>query len=107
MFYQDEKEQYEYDLGITEYLASFWNAEAVKKVRDSREASEDPRFMDDEEFEKQILNRTFKDDHIVQAIKEKYKNTNLYDNERARDGRSARLPKNLAGLLNIAKENID
>jgi hypothetical protein len=107
MFYQDEKDQYDYDLSITEYLASFWNAEAVKKIRDSRESIEDPRFMDDAEFEAQILNRAFKDDHIVQAIKDKYKNTNLYGNERAKDARNVRLPKNLAGLLNIAKENID
>jgi hypothetical protein len=104
MFYQDESDQYDYQLSLTEYLASFWNAEAVKQVRDSRDSVDDPRFMDDEEFEKQILDGSFKDDHIVQAIKEKYKNTNLYDNERARDGRNVRLPKNLAGLLNLAKE---
>jgi hypothetical protein len=107
MLSQDERDQYDYDLSLTEYLASFWNAEAVKQIRDSRESRNDPRFMGDEEFENQILSGAFKDDHIVQSIKEKYKNTNLSDNERARDGRSVRLPKNLAGLLNIAKESLD
>ena len=104
MLYQDESEQYDYHLSLTEYMASFWNAEAVKKIRDARESADDPRFMDDKEFEQQILSRSFRDDHIVQSIKEKYKNTNLYDKDRARDGRNVRLPKNPTGLFDLTKE---
>jgi len=105
MVNQDEKEEYEHNISLIEYLASFWNAEAVKSIREMRDSSGNHNFMNDEDFEEQVLSRSFVDDPIIQSIKEKYKNTNLHDNDRSRDARSVRLPKNLAGLLNIAEES--
>lgn len=101
---EDKEEQYKYNLGLSEYLASFWNSEAVQKVRSQREMAEDDRFVTDQDFEEQLLNRTFADaDDIVKSIKGKYKNTNLPGNSDER-GRTIKSPKDMSGLFNIAKK---
>jgi hypothetical protein len=50
--------------------------------------------MDDEEFDKSIAKEIWKDESIINTIKNKYKNTNLDDNnDRERKGaRNIRLP---------------
>ena len=55
MLQEDEKNKYEYNLDLAEYLASFWNSEAVQKIRNLRDSKDDDRFASDEEFERQIL----------------------------------------------------
>ena len=110
MLQEDEKYRYDYNLDFVEYLASFWNAEAVQKIRDIRDSKNDDRFATDEEFERQILDETFKrNDDLVRSIRDKYKNTNLHSNngDRSRDARSVRMPKDMSRLFNIAKEKIE
>lgn len=104
MIRKDEEEEHKYHVEMTEYLASFWNAEAVGKIRDRRDLKRDDRFSSDEEFEKSILDGRFKDDSIVQSIRDKYKNTNLGVNNRSRDARSARLPADKSNLFNLTKD---
>ena len=101
----DEKEEsFKYNLSIVEYLASFWNAEAVQSIRDKRDMTEDERFASDKEFEKQLEDKDFLDaDKIVQSIKDKYKHTNLQGNNRKRES-VVRSPRDLSGLFKITKK---
>ena len=98
MIAKDEKESADLNIEFIEYLASFWNAEAVKKIKDSRADTTKQGFASDEEFEEQILSNSFKEDDIVKAIKEKYKNTNLDNNNMNSKERTRRLPKDLSGI---------
>lgn len=101
MIAQDEKEELELTMDYIEYLASFWNAEAVRKIKGARIKPEDQGFASDEEFEKQILSGSFKDDDIVKEIRNKYKNTNLNNSDMTSKQRSRRLPKDLAGIRDL------
>ena len=107
MIYQDKKDNYDYMLDLAEYMASFWNAEAVKKVRDARDSAGDERFATDEEFERQILDGSFKNDEIIKTIKERYKNTNLQDISRDRDGRNTRMPRDMSKLFSMTGDKIE
>jgi len=100
----EREEEYKYNLGMSEYLASFWNAEAVKKIRAQRDMEEDERFATDEEFEKQLEDREFlKTDELIQSIKDKYKNTNFESNDRRRE-KVVKSPKDMSGLFRITKK---
>jgi hypothetical protein len=104
MFKIDEEYQYKYDLDFHEYLASFWNSEAVQRLRSMREMKEDERFASDEEFERQIFDEDFrKNDELIKSIKEKYKNTNLADTNRgrAKGARDTRMPKDMSKLFKL------
>jgi hypothetical protein len=107
MLQEDERNRYEYNLDLAEYLASFWNSEAVQKIRNLRDSKDDDRFASDEEFERQILAEEFRrNDELVQSIRGRHKNTNLQGNteDRQRDARNTRMPKDMSRLFNIAKD---
>jgi len=100
----EKQEEYEYDLGMYEYLASFWNAEAVQKIRSQRDMEEDERFASDEEFTKQLEEKEFlKADELIRSIKDKYKNTNLQSNDVERN-RTVKTPEDMTGLFRITKK---
>jgi len=100
----EKQEEYEYDLGMSEYLASFWNAEAVQKIRSQRDMEEDERFASDEEFTKQLEEKEFlKADELIRSIKDKYKNTNLQSNDVERS-RTVKTPEDMTGLFRITKK---
>lgn len=105
MIARDEKESSDLTLNFVEYLASFWNAEAVQKLKDARANPEDSGFASDREFEDQILTGAFKESSIVQAIKDKYKNTNLDNNNMGTKERTRRLPKDLSGIRGLFGED--
>jgi hypothetical protein len=99
-----KEDEYEYDLGMSEYLASFWNAEAVQKIRSQREVDNDERFASDEEFSEQIKRKEYlKADELVQSIRDKYKHTNLQGNDRQRE-RTVKSPEDMTGLFRITKK---
>ena len=101
---EEKEESFKYNLSIIEYLASFWNAEAVQSVRDKRSMAEDDRFASDQEFEKQLEDKDFlAADKIVQSIRDKYKHTNLQGNDRQRES-VVRSPRDLSGLFKITKK---
>ena len=79
MISKDKKLEDEYNVQLLEYLASFWNPEAVSKIRQHRELHDDTRFMDDQKFEESVAKEMWKDESIINTIKNKYKNTNLDD----------------------------
>ena len=104
MLVQDSEREANRLINIAEYLASFWNAEAVKKIRDIRDSKASERFASDEEFEKQVLDEEFrKNDELIRSIREKYKNTNLQDN-RTRGARETRMPKDMSRLFKMTEE---
>ena len=99
-----KEQQYEYDLGLNEYLASFWNAEAVQKIRSQRDMVKDERFASDDEFEKQIESKDYlKTDELVQSIRDKYKNTNLQGKDRERE-KTVKAPDDMSGLFRLTKK---
>ncbi|MAE87510.1 MAG: hypothetical protein CMB80_32555 [Flammeovirgaceae bacterium] len=110
MVVEDQKDKHTYTLGMTEYLASFWNSEAVQKVKAMREAKEDQRFASDTEFERQIRDGDFKESNdLIKSIREADKNTNLLDNneDRSRGARNTRMPKDMSRLFRITKDKIE
>ena len=104
MLRNDEEVEFERNIDFVEYLASFWNSEAVQKIRDVRAAKADERFASDEEFDRQIQEEEFrKNDELVRAIRDKYKNTNSKDN-RVRGARETRMPKDMTRLFKLTEE---
>src|SRR5690606_15644852 len=88
----DEKEDFESKRDFIEYMASFWNPEAVRKIKEARLSKESHAFADDEEFERQILKREVKNKPEEQAIKkikqsENANNKKLNDDSKINTGR--------------------
>jgi hypothetical protein len=102
----EKEDEYEYDLGMSEYLASFWNAEAVQKIRSQRDMHKDDRFASDEEFHEQLERKDYlKADEVIQSIKDKYKHTNLQGNDRPRErDRDVKAPEDMTGLFRLTKK---
>jgi hypothetical protein len=102
MLRDKEERSYNYNIDMIEYLASFWNSEAVQKIRTLREMEGDTRFASDEEFERQIIEEEYKkNDELVRSIRDKYKNTNLDGSDRDRSGRNTRMPKDMSRLFKM------
>lgn len=68
MIAKDRKEEQETQIALFEYLASFWNAEAVKKIREAREVNDQHRFQNDAEFEESMVSGDYKNNPIVDAV---------------------------------------
>lgn len=101
MISKDIEEEFESNLMFSEYIASFFNSEAVTKIRSARDSKKDKRFMDDSEFENMIKNKEFlKTDYIPNNITNK--ENNIADRRSARD---TRLPKEMSGILKINRDN--
>ncbi len=114
MIGRDFRLQLEQERNTTEYLASFWNYEAVESIREMRESSEKHAFASDDQFEKELLDGTFKDNPLVdQAPKSRHKNrnTNLEDKVSGQvsreDWRSRKVkaPTDLSALAKIIKDD--
>tara|TARA_Y100000034_G_C6773737_1_gene345323 strand:- start:154 stop:555 length:402 start_codon:yes stop_codon:yes gene_type:complete len=105
----ERDQQYKLARNMVEYLASFWNSEAVQRIRDTREASEEGRFASDEEFEQKIQDGELIDKDLMETIREKYKNTNLNtsNKNKTKGARDVKLPTSIDNLLNIIKDSIE
>ncbi len=103
-FAKDDEKAYKENLDMADYMASFWNAEAVEKVREARDTRDDERFSDDKDFEQQILDKDFlKADDVIRTIQDKYKHTNLEGTNKQRE-RVVRVPKDMSGLFRTIKK---
>tara|TARA_Y100001937_G_C7119860_1_gene332018 strand:+ start:1476 stop:1739 length:264 start_codon:yes stop_codon:yes gene_type:complete len=87
---------------MVEYLASFWNSEAVEKIRMSRDTKNNDRFESDEEFNKKIEDGQIISDEVLDILRNKYENTNYNTNNSNGDRR--RLPSDISGLSKIIKK---
>lgn len=68
MIGRDKTESNDFNIALADYLASFWNAEAVKKVQESRNSKGKHRFKSDAEFEKEMVERTYKENPLLDAV---------------------------------------
>lgn len=97
----DEKEEFESQRDLIEYLASFWNPEAVHNIKQSRKTQDSHSFANDKEFERQVLDEEYKSNPYIQAIMKlrKSKDANNQElNEEQLIESSIKLPKNLKFL---------
>ena len=102
MIYQDRKTMLEHETAITEYLASFWNPEAVKKIQEMRSSSHKHKFKNDQEFEEHILSGEYKENNLLEAIK-KIKELEQGNNKRLRNivqknSPKSKLPTDLSNI---------
>ena len=99
MLRQDLEDKNEREISTTEYLASFWNAEAVQKMRQVRDERKRHAFLDDDTFEKQLRDEDFKNNELIKAI-QKINANNLSKTEAAeRSHGKLRRPTSLKELL--------
>jgi len=92
---------------MTEYLASFWNPEAVAKAKEMRESRGLHAFKDDVEFEKSILTGEYKNNKYIDAIR-KLKDAESIGpiaKKRGTDGKT-NLPDDLSSI-NYTRESFD
>lgn len=106
---EDKEKQFEKELALVEYLASFWNHEAVKKIRDAREMEESGRFESPEEFEERVKSGEIIDNDIKDIIKEISKPANYADiNASIKKGaRNVRLPQENQAVFNLASKRFE
>jgi len=69
MIYQDRKSELDHEIAITEYLASFWNPEAVRQAKKMKNSAEQHNFKNDEEFEEHIISGDYKDNPMLDAVR--------------------------------------
>lgn len=102
MIAKDNNQKLELDIQKLEYLASFWNYEAVQQVRTTREQQKSHAFASDEEFERQLKEQTFKKNKIADIAK----NTNLNNDSGKSNKRSRfRVPRNFGLVKSIVEES--
>lgn len=105
MISQDENEEFERSRDLVEYLASFWNSEAVKAIQENRESANKHNFPTNQEFDDMLEGKKFKNQQIIEAIKaqNKAKNKTNDPGNRFSDRHSYRkglkLPTDLSELL--------
>lgn len=102
MIYQDRKLELDNQLAITEYLASFWNPEAVKKIQETRSNSAKHKFKEDQEFEEYVLSGNYKHNPLLDAV-QKIKQLEMDKNIKVpqsnnRGSSKSKLPTNLSSI---------
>lgn len=105
MIAQDKKQEFDMYVGLSEYLASFWNKEAVEKIREARKSREMHSFASDEEFEEQILSESYKNNPLVKALQKLRASDANYDdlNREAKD-KKMRGPIDFSRLSSIIED---
>lgn len=101
LIFNDKKIEMDNNIALIEYLASFWNAEAVRKVQESRRSSPEHNFKNNEEFEEFIKAGEYKNNPLVDAIvklknMENNQTGNLDAQSNNRDSR--RMPTDLSSI---------
>ncbi len=103
MISMEKEKEMDRMVNLADYLASFWNSEAVAKIKELREQKSEERFMTDEEFEEMIEKRGFEDSELVKSIIES--NSSLHTNYNSKGvgndiagNRYKRMPRNLSDL---------
>lgn len=106
MIYQDRKKELDNNIALADYLASFWNPEAVNKVKDSRERAGLHNFKGDREFEEHILSGEYKENPLLKAIKKIRKmdeKKRVISSERE-DSPKSKLPTDLSSIHSTLKK---
>jgi hypothetical protein len=105
MIANDEEIEFKKNLDLVEYLASFWNSEAVKKIKEDRHLRENPHI--DDELQGLINSGDYKENPLIKAIQKIRQNANLGDNNmdniKSRDIRRVKAPIDLEQLAKSTK----
>jgi hypothetical protein len=85
---------------MAEYIASFWNPEAVRQIKSSRDVYDTKNFASDEKFEQQLKEKDFKNNKYVDAIiklrnQREDVDTNNYQDNKEVNYSGIKLPTNL------------
>lgn len=105
MINQDQKKELDHEIAITEYLASFWNPEAVQKIKEQRISRETHNFKNDEEFEQHVLSGDYKSSPILDAVRKLRELEQNYKTSVPEDkARSTKLPKDLSTLKSVIED---
>ncbi len=107
MLIEEEKRDFERDRNLVEYMASFWNAEAVIKIKEQRDRIESEEFLGDEEFKEFVESGDFKNHPILDKLREKYSTTNLNADSKRRSARDVRLPEDKSSIRNILNKDFE
>jgi len=107
MILLDRQNESERDLSYIEYLASFYNYEAVKAVQDARSKDEEHTFASDQEFDEQVKAGGFKDNEYLDAVRIAKENTNFNINSDQKTSSSDRFrtPRSLASLRSVIEDD--
>ncbi len=103
----EEKREYETQLQFTEYMASFWNYEAVKKVREGRDRRKQHAFLSDQDFEESVKQEDFKKNPWIDRLVKMRKSTaNLEGyNDLKRKRELIKSPTDLSYLASLTEED--
>jgi hypothetical protein len=106
MIMLDRKAKEERELDLLDYLASFWNHEAVENIRSARESEKEHNFATDQEFEKQLGQHAFRNDELLATVSNIGKHTNLTNNNDRESAQSRfRMPTDLTALKKAIEED--
>ena len=106
MIMEDKRVKEGRELDLVDYLASFWNREAVEKMREARQSADDHSFATDEEFRKQLEEHAYKKDDLLSAVSKIGKHTNLTNNNDRESAESRfRVPMDLSSLKKMIEED--
>lgn len=75
MFLAEEEQEFRRNLDLVEYLASFWNSEAVRTIKKNRDRKENQ--VVDEKLKHEIISGNYKEDPLLKAIQKMRENANL------------------------------
>lgn len=105
MIINEEKEQFENNIQLSEYIASFWNHEAVKKIRESRERRKKHAFLSDDKFEESVRNKEFKNNPWLEKIlKMRGSNANVRGYNVSSDNKALKSPTDLSYLASLTED---
>jgi hypothetical protein len=110
MIAQEAGNDFDSYVRLAEYLASFWNFEAVKKIQEGRRSREKHAFLADDEFEKSIKDGDFKNNPWIERIRKmREANANLEGNDvtrrSRRSARGMKAPTDLSYLASLAEKD--
>lgn len=110
MLLKEDRKEFERNLELVEYLASFWNHKAVEQIRENRDSRKKHRFMSDEEFEQSVMDEDFKKNPWIERLRKiRGYNANLEGNDiRTRTKRRAKMvkaPTDLSYLASLTEED--
>jgi hypothetical protein len=101
MVAEDRRVEFEIQLNLVEYLASFWNSDAVSKIKKSRASAEKHAFQSDREFEQSVASGTYKDNPLIKALQKiRGSNTNLSVNDEL--GKESLYAKKMKGPIDLS-----
>lgn len=107
MMMKERKNEFDQQIAQTEYLASFWNYEAVQKIREIRSQTALHAFKDDDKFEQSVLDQSYKNDPLIKAIQRinEMEKAEIIQ-EHSRDYRNRKSATDLSELSKMIKKKI-